>query len=478
MAKIDFTTALAKLQTSNLMSGEVIKGQAKLLEAQTKGTRNVITDFNARLQELEQEPLSTEEQLSAINEDPTVKENQVDLEKQLSTFASFSVNVLRRQEELNKLYGGTIQNLGMVGGEDAGRLVDVLSGQQKQKISNLERQRKLPFETQAFKQSMFQVESIKTDLLLDNIKLDDLKEDRKVTSLMAKIISGDEFSKLNLIFNQASGKKGFNLENFRNNMFLQYGSDPEFAKAWAGVDALIRKNTLNWRSQFSKTGNMGTTLMENITFTKRKYNELVEATKRMDLLRFPNETEDFQWVRDEYKRTALALFANDVKKRQKEINEFGSSLQVIKAMETGEDLAKEVYDVMYDKTSDQYYNKNYKDLGNLLTSQYGEYTPVSPFFRKGTLDNPRSYPLIDGSFLDPTKIIVPVDASLFPNGGGGYYDPGDPETYVDYESRVAEARDLFLKKQAEEDRLSGRDNSVFSGRLGNLGNVGGGTGGR
>ena len=125
-----FTQNLAKLQASNLMSGAVIQGEADLLLARTEGTRNILTDFNQRLQELELEPLSTEEQLLAINKDPTVTSEMVDLEEQLANFSSFSVNVIRQQEELSKLYGGTITALTSVGGEDALNLAGTLGKQQ------------------------------------------------------------------------------------------------------------------------------------------------------------------------------------------------------------------------------------------------------------------------------------------------------------------------------------------------------------
>ena len=140
------------------------------------------------------------------------------------------------------------------------------------------------------------------------------------------------------------------------------------------------------------------------------------------------------------------------------------------------ELAEEVYETMHNTNSDQYYNKHYRALGNLLTSQYGQYTPLSPWKKKGTQENP--YPLIDGSGLDATRIIVPLEtgegSSLFDKvigrtnegfpTGGGYYDPYDPSTFEDYQGSIDEQRKLMLREKSQ----SGDVNSKFGAPSGEL----------
>jgi len=460
-----FTKDLAMLQASNLMSGAVVKGQAQLLTARTKGTQQILKDFNERLQNLEQEPLTTEEQLRTINEDPTVTEEMVDLEEQLANFSSFSINVIQRQEELNKLYGGTIQALGVVGGEDAVRMANILESQRGTRVQELEKQRQLPFETQAYKQSMFQVETMKLELQEGTIKLEDLRNDREVARLMSNMLTTEEFAQMNLAFSTQTGKRRFDLSAFRDAMFLRYGHSPKFAQAWSGIDEYIRTNTQTYRPQFSTGTGSGANMMENLTLIKGKYNELVDATRRMGDLRFGTE---YEWARDEYHNIVSGIYAKEIEaegieqvrtKYQKRF-EFGSSPDVINQMlEPGaKDIAKEVHETMYNKSSDQYYNKHYKQLANLLTSQYGRYTPLTPFYKKSDDDN-NPYPLIDGSGLDPTKIIVPMDASsgtmfdkisgrhetIFPYGTAGYYDPNDPRSFTKttYEESIRERSNIM-----------------------------------
>jgi hypothetical protein len=454
MAGETFQQTLAKLQTSNLMSGAVIKGQAELLTARTEGTQKVISDFNTRLQELEREPLTTEDQLAEINKDPTVTEDMVDLEEQLANFSSFSINIIRQQEQLNKLYGGTISALGVIGGEDASRLTGLLENQQSRKVNELERQRQLPFETQAYKQSMFQVETMKLELMTGKITLDDLKRDREVTQLMADMLTTDEFTRMNLERNSATGKKRFNLDNFKNSMFLRYGGNPNFSRAWGGLDEYIRTNTQTYRPNFTTTTGTAANLMESLTQIKSKYMELVDMTNRMGDLEFG---EGYQWARDEYQAVANAMFGDEVITNQDKFA-FGSSPKVIAGMEgSAKQVAEEVHEVRHNKNSDQFYNKHYRMLGNLLTSQYGQYTPLSPYIKKGTDENP--YPLMDGSGLDPTKIIVPIQTNQGTNifdritgrtnplpSGGGYWNPHDPASFEDFETAIDKTRKEMLRQ--------------------------------
>ena len=461
-----FTKDLAMLQASNLMSGAVVKGQAELLTARTKGTQQILRDFNERLQGLEQEPLTTEDQLRTINEDVTVTEEMVDLEEQLANFSSFSINVIQRQEELNKLYGGTIQALGVVGGEDAVRMANILESQRGTRVQELEKQRQLPFETQAYKQSMFQVETMKLELQEGTIQLEDLKNDREVAKLMSNILTTDEFTRMNLSFNTQTGKRKFDLNAFRDAMFLRYGHNPKFAQAWSGIDEYIRTNTQTYRPQFSTGTGSGANMMENLTLIKGKYTELVDATRRMGSLRFG---EEYQWARDEYYNMVAAKYGEQIEKegieqiktKYSKDFEFGSSPDIINQMlDSGaKNVANEVHETLYNRSSDQYYNKHYKQLGNLLTSQYGQYTTVSPFYKAGGGTDQNPYPLIDGSGLDPTKIIVPMDETsgtmfdkitgrhetIFPYGLGGYYDPNDPNTFstTTYEESIRERANIM-----------------------------------
>lgn len=458
----NFTNTLAKLQASNLMSGFAVSGQAALLNARTEGTREVINNFSKRLQEIEADPLTTEEQLQTLNADAVVTEEMVDIQDQLSKFASFSVNTIKRQEEINRLYGGTIQQLGLVGGEDAGNLANILQTQQGIKIDELEKQRRLPFETQAYQQSLYQVETAKLNLMEGKIKLEDLKSDREVAGLMSQMLTTEDFGKLNLAYNTATGKNKFNLGNFRDNMFLRFGDNPKFAKAWAGIDEYIRNHTRTYRPNFTKVGSgSGRTVVENLSLVKNKYMELVDMTKRMGDLRFGD---GYQWARDEYMAIASSVFGEDVQKHQDKFK-FGVSPDVISKMEgDSKQIAEEVYNVLYNHNSEDYYNKHYKNLGNLLTFQYGQYTPVTPYFKVGSEANP--YPLVDGTNLDPTKIMVPLDVgtgrSLFDKSigrtnplptGGGYYDPFDPETFIDYQGAINEKRKEMLQQNTGNEKI-------------------------
>lgn len=240
-------------------------------------------------------------------------------------------------------------------------------------------------------------------------------------------------------------------------MYLRFGANPNFAKAWSGIDEYIRKNTETYVPHFSKDKG-GQSILENLLAIKSKYIELVDATKRMGDLRFG---EGFEWARGEYNLTASAMFGDDLEKNQAKF-EFGFSPEVIAQMEDSgaKELAEEVYETMYNPNSDQYYNKHYRALGNLLISQYGGYTPLTPWKKKGTQENP--YPLIDGSGLDATRIIVPLEtgegSSLFDkaigrtNGfptGGGYYDPYDPTTFEDYQGSIDEQRKSMLREKSQ-----------------------------
>lgn len=296
---------------------------------------------------------------------------------------------------------------------------------------------------------------------------------------MSDMLTTDEFVGMNLAFNTATGTSKFNLENYRNSMFLRYGANPKFAQAWAGIDEYIRTQTKTYRPDFSQNNTLGANVMENLLLIKGKYNELVDATRRMGDVRFG---EGYQWARDEYQATANAIYGEDIKKNADKF-QFGFSTDVISKMEdsNAKSIADEVYNTMFNASSDQFYNKHYRALGNLLTSQYGKYTPLHPASMVGASDNP--YPLIDGSGLDPTKIISPVDYGagrnltdkllgrtypLYPNPPnvkpedrvGGYYDPYDPTTFQDYKSTIQETRQkmLNLKKRQED---GGVGTSVF-----------------
>jgi len=463
MPREDFTTALTKLQASNLLSGNVIQGKANLISKQVEGTREIIDNFSKRLQQIEGDPLTTEEQLDALNKDPAVNKDMVDLQDQISNFASFSINVARRQNELNKLYGGTIQALGLVGGEDAQNLSRTLTQQQRVKNAELDRQRKLPFQTLDYKNALYQSGVASLQLMTGKMKFDDLKRDRKVANLMSNMLLDNDFAKLQLGFNTNTGKTKFDLSALRDSLYLKYGNDPNFAKAWAGIDDYIRKNTRNYRPTFTNSANLtGGNLQDVLTNIQTKYRELVDATKRIGVITYDD---DYQWVRDAYDNAAKDKFGQDkesLKKNQDKF-EFASSMAVIDGIEDADAkaLAKEVYDMRYNPTSKNYYNKHYRQLGQLLGQVYGKYTPVSPYFKVGK-DNAHPYPLPDGSELDPTKIMVPLDygqgnnrfegqtQGLFKGtNAGGYFNPYDPKTFEDYQSSIDSLQQSMLREKGQ-----------------------------
>lgn len=424
-----FTRDMSQIANADFLGGLVIKAQGDLIKKQTLATQDIITNFSKRLQQFESEPLKVEEQLSRLNEDPDVKDNMVSLQDMIADYQTLTHNLFERQVRLNTVYGDTINALSMVGSKESEQLMKTLAAQHGMKSGELERIRNMPFESLQYQKTILDIENTKFSLQESGIKLQELRESVAAQRIFADMIVSDEFTDLRLAFNTASGRHSYDLAKFRDSMWLRYGHDENFVRAWKGVDEYIRKNIEKFRPEIRQMGGDGEikSYMDNLMFMKGLYNDLRDTTAKIGQLQYDPK---YQWARDEYHNTALLLYGQPDTNKPNDLwkYSFGSDPAVIAKMEKDAKAeAKYVYDMIYDKKNVKGYwsglQQLQKGLGVETVSAYlGNIQKPDP-------TDPKGYAIFDISQLitDSPGLLDPEDPEGEKRYGGGWWNPYEPQ---------------------------------------------------
>jgi hypothetical protein len=438
-----FTDQLGQISQTNLMGGLLLSAQADMITQQIGTTKSVMNSFSKKLQDLESQPLTTEEQLQRLQQDPDFQNSAGDLSKYIADYQALTMNVRNRVDSLTKLYGNTAIALSAIGGDVAERISGVLDKQLGEKVDSAQQYLQAPAEALKLRATLMDIEAAKLNIESSKMSIQQVKDDKEATSVLAKMISSEEFSKMNLSYNTATGKPSYNLNQFREQMAKLYGDNPAFLKAWLALDEHVRKNTQTWRPEFRQAGMGDANTIQRLSYSMELYNTMKDVTAYTNKILYGGEDEYVQ-ARAEYFKAAQQLYPNakrtdvgtyyiqdEKTKSAKSINafDFGADPRVIDAIEddTSQKYAKQIYNYLYNDAPDNqdYYWKYLEALESqsLLGQQLSGYTQ------------------------SPTVIIggrqFVFDTSQILTKSGGMYNP-DPRagTFTD-----PEILNKFLEKQ-------------------------------
>lgn len=362
-----FTEQMSPISQSNFLGGLVLKAQGDLIKSQTLATQNIISGFSKRLQELESTPISVDDQLKKLNEDPDIKDNMTSLQGMLGDYQALTLSVMDRQKMMNKIYGDTLNALAGTGGETAGRVSESLKGQYNMKSKELEELGQLPLKSAEYKQTLLNIENTRANAQTGQVKLDELRQDTEAQKLFRDMIDSDEFSGLVLGFNTASGKPSYDIHKLRDQMWLKYKDDPRgFERAWTGVDEYIRTHVEKFRPEFRTGGGdgFGKGYMDSLLKLKMLYSDLRDVAGKVGT--YQNDSK-YQYLRDEYSLEANGILGNpDPSKKPNELwkYNFGADPQVNAQLKGDtKEAADYVHKMMYDKTNSDSYWANIERFG-------------------------------------------------------------------------------------------------------------------
>lgn len=426
-----FTEGLDQLNKGNFLGGLVLAAQGDLIKQQTLSTQNIISTFSQRLQELESTPLTTEEQLARLNQDPETKGNITNLQDMIGDYQSLTYSIFERQKMINSIYGDTMNALAGVGGETAERVSGSLKGQYGMKTKELEQLAEMPFKSLEFQKTTLGLIETRFDITKKSEELRLLGEDEKAKNLLFKMISSNEVTKLKLSYNRDTGKYSYNMNDLYKEMYAQYGKLPEFSRAFLGVQEFLYKNTQVYNPEPLNLGGMsgsrsGMGIPERTAALKTLHSWCRDNGSWSNTA---NNSKDPFWVgvREEYLNATRDAYPeewakaqNDPLARQKaeyqKFFRFGMDRKGIDQMEDGtaKDRALTQHNLLYNKHSDTYYPKYLREF-ELLIDPTGKTKIIG-----------------DGANLVNGSIIDPVTGDPYPITGwiptGGRWS-GDPSTY-------------------------------------------------
>jgi glutaredoxin len=389
-----FTDQFAQISQTNLMGGLLLSAQADMMTKQISTTKDIMTSFSKKLQDVESSPLTTEEQLQRLQQDPDFQESAGDLSKYIADYQTLTMNVRNRVNSLTNLYGNTALALSAVGGDVAERISGVLDKQLSDKTQAAEQYLQVPAEALKLRATLMDIEAAKLSIESSKLSLQQVKDNKEATAVLAKMISSDEFTQMNLSYNTATGKPSYNLNKFKESMAKLYGDNPAFLQAWLALDEHIRKNTQTWRPEFRSAGMGDANTIQRLSYSMELYNTMRDVTAYTNKILYGGEDEYVQ-ARAEYLKAAQQLYPNAKQtdlgtyyvqdkenKSAKSINSFnfGADPRVIDAMEddVAAKYAKQIYEYLYDDSpkNDNYYWKYLEALesSSLLGQQLSGYT--------------------------------------------------------------------------------------------------------
>ncbi len=439
MAK-SFIDELTQLQNQNLFGGLVKEATANLMEQRTKTTSDILTNLNAGLLALDSSvPSTTDEQLANLNNDPTAKKELSSLTDIAAKYQTLSQNITARQEDYANLYDAALTNLGIVGGEEAERVSEILGKRKTQKMQFLQSKIENFQNTLKTEKMLYDIQSAQYDIEKTKLEVEKYKQDQTVANMTAKILSFDDpdtnektkmdFKTLTpyLVFNTNTGRTRYTsdmINTYRDKVWEAFGKDDpdSFAKAWVIVETKIRDSVKNYDPPTPK-GDTTTaqTIYGWLTNVKDRRNILKSYTDKYGYY----TVKDGKWVKDAYMTTAQAL--------NKKGDPFSSSEVIDSMTGNAKEIAQELNDVFYNTSNKDYYWKYMNELKGLLS-------PTGSKFRMPTdLGTEGITPLIDGDVIRWQDLILNEEAVIEKDKNGkevpkgiGWWNPYDPERFIEY----------------------------------------------
>ncbi len=452
MAKT-FLDELTEIQGDNFLGGVVKSAAANLMEQRTKTTTDILANLNQGLLALDSaEPQSSATQLRNLGQDPNAQKELSNLTDIAANYQAFSQNITARQQEYSDLYDSALTNLAVTGGEEAGRVSEVLSKRKTEKVELLQKQIQNFQDTLKTEKTLYDIEAARYDIEKTKLDIDKFKSDKDVMDLTAKMITFTDpssakidynnlFTKMN--FNAISGRTswtGKDLDNLQNKLWEIYGKDSKdstvFSKAWMIIETKLKEAIREYRPH-APQGNIGGngSLYGDFAQILAQMRFLKETTKLYGQRTRGNES----WVKEAYMVQAEALGIK---------GDPFSNTEVISSMQgDAKAKAQEVHDYFYNNLNEDYYWNGVTKLKAMLspTHQAKDYTiELNPKSDKGKMNLP------GGMSFTWSDVMLNEKAD---GGGTGWWNPNEPDSYVQYDKLVEEFSKKYQEKSKHETEL-------------------------
>jgi hypothetical protein len=178
---------LNKLAQNNFMGGMVQSASAELMLARTKAATETLSNLNNELSALDSNiPLTTEEQISRLQDNPQAKQITEDISQRAAQFQAMSGKLRDRQQLYQNAYGKAITELGVIGGEEADRMLPYLEKQQQMKTISLENTRRDQMEQLEFESALMKEKTEKLEYQINYSNFIKTQDNQFLTDLIAQ----------------------------------------------------------------------------------------------------------------------------------------------------------------------------------------------------------------------------------------------------------------------------------------------------
>ena len=402
------------------------------------------------------------QQLEELNKQPGVKEEITGFSDTVEKYRILSDNLAIQRQAYDQAYGIAQMNLAQVGGEEAERLLGVVGKQQTAKQRQLQERMTNALRQQEFLKTELSINNLKMQAAVDEAKFNAWKTDREVVSLVAGMASSEEMGKVinNLAFDRRTGKLSYNKAELLKSMETQFGSDPNFSKAWVSLDKWLGDKTRDFTSQPPPD------------YSQRYLDQLKDESQKLKVaqdlyLWLQDRTADVgRWLysddpdnilmRDEYKRAYTDEYGQD-KAANLRTEDYFKEVRLIDKIDIPalKQRAGLLYNYLWNPNSGDYYKRTLDQFtrlvgrtniqtGETIPLKYGDIKrPVDPFtgyqyeFKVGEFDKHE-----DGT-VDTSGIML-----YTPAGTLGWH-PYDPSNGIDMSTIIHQANIKALEQKTK-----------------------------